>query len=336
MAIALTTTDLEDLMVQAEDQGETLYQTNGIETQSHLPKRLGEGGDRLIQLRGGLTLHIRQAKLWQDVILEQQHDEHFPITAKFYLSGASRVKTDHASEIESTYEESAGYHYLYYLPNLTEIEEWRAAHPVYLVMIYASLDYFRAFSETDGILPQPLQQLLMSSPRFHQPLGKMPPMMQQTLQHMIHCPYQGAAQQLYLESKALELLALQFADLGVEYRGTPKQYSLTSDDLERVKVARDILVDRLCHPPSLIELAHQVGLNDRKLKQGFRYLFDTTVFGYLRDRRMQQAQLLLRSCDVTIAQVAIQVGYRNPEAFSTAFRRAFAVSPKAYQLGRYR
>ncbi|MGP1387536.1 MAG: helix-turn-helix transcriptional regulator [Thainema sp.] len=61
-------------------------------------------------------------------------------------------------------------------------------------------------------------------------------------------------------------------------------------------------------------------------------MFGTTVFGYLRDYRMQQAQRLLRSPHATVAQVAAQVGYRNPEAFSTAFRRKFSVSPKAYQL----
>ncbi|NET51062.1 MAG: helix-turn-helix transcriptional regulator, partial [Merismopedia sp. SIO2A8] len=69
-----------------------------------------------------------------------------------------------------------------------------------------------------------------------------------------------------------------------------------------------------------------------KLKQGFRHLFGTTVFGYLCNYRMEQAQQLLHSPHITIAQVAVQVGYRNPEAFSTAFRRKFAVGPKAYQL----
>ena len=82
-----------------------------------------------------------------------------------------------------------------------------------------------------------------------------------------------------------------------------------------------------------MELAHEVGLNDYKLKQGFRHLFGKTVFGYLRDYRMEQAQHLLQQSNLTITQVAAQVGYRNPEAFSTAFRRTFAISPKAYPLG---
>jgi AraC-like DNA-binding protein len=47
---------------------------------------------------------------------------------------------------------------------------------------------------------------------------------------------------------------------------------------------------------------------------------------------MQQAKHLLHDSDLSIAAIAAMVGYRNPEAFSTAFRRKFAVSPKAYQL----
>lgn len=49
---------------------------------------------------------------------------------------------------------------------------------------------------------------------------------------------------------------------------------------------------------------------------------------------MQQARQLLLNSNLSIAGVAARVGYRNPEAFSTAFRRKFAVSPKAYQLGK--
>ena len=86
------------------------------------------------------------------------------------------------------------------------------------------------------------------------------------------------------------------------------------------------------HSPSLIDLARQVGLNDRKLKEGFRHLFGATVFGYLRDYRLQQAKELLHDYDLTIASIATTVGYKSPEAFCNAFRRKFDVSPKAYQL----
>ncbi|VEP18297.1 Transcriptional family [Hyella patelloides LEGE 07179] len=332
--LALTIEDIKELQAQAEQQGELIYQKTELGIQENLPRKLGEAGIRIIQIRGGLTICIGSGQLWQTLNLERHHGRTFPVVAKFYLSGSCRVKTSGVSEIEPDYEEVAGYNYLDHLSSMTKFEQWRSNAPLQIVEIYANVDYFCNFSTTKNTLPRPLQILMQDSERFHQSLGKITPAMVQVLQQILHCPYQGSTQQLYLESKALELLTLQFACLEAD-SPTSSQRPLNPSDLERVQYARDILVKHLNNPPSLTELTHQVGLSDRKLKQGFRFLFGTTVFGYLRDYRMKQAQYLLHSHHITVAQIANQVGYRNPEAFSTAFRRKFGVSPKAYQLGRW-
>lgn len=84
------------------------------------------------------------------------------------------------------------------------------------------------------------------------------------------------------------------------------------------------------NPPSLLDLARQVGINDRKLKQGFRQVFGTTVFGYLHDYRMEQARLLLIEQKLAIALVAHTVGYSHLSHFATAFRKKFGVNPSTY------
>ncbi|NJN39551.1 MAG: helix-turn-helix transcriptional regulator [Acaryochloridaceae cyanobacterium CSU_3_4] len=86
------------------------------------------------------------------------------------------------------------------------------------------------------------------------------------------------------------------------------------------------------HPPSLPELARQVGLNRRKLNEGFQYLFGTTPFGSLRSDRLTQAKALLMNSELSIESVAKQVGYADRSAFAAAFRKQFGVNPKAYQL----
>ena len=331
--LALTTTDLQLLQVEAQQQGELICRTTEFGNEINLPRKLGEAGDRIFQLRDGLTLSIRSGQLWQPLVIEKQHQETFPVIAKFYLSGSSRVKTPQVPEIIPDYAEVAGHNYIYHLPDMTEYEQWQSDSFIQVIYITANLDYFRTFGSTNNKLPTPLNAL-MRSQRFHQPLGKMTPAMTQLLQQIIHCPYQGMTQQIYLESKALELLALQFACLESDPAAS-RQCSLKAEDLERVQYARDILIQRSSNPPSLIELSRLVELNDRKLKQGFRQLFNNTVFGYLRDYRMKQAQHLLAQSQMTIAQVANKVGYGNPEAFSTAFKRKFSVSPKAYQLGKF-
>ncbi|MEM1256696.1 MAG: AraC family transcriptional regulator [Cyanobacteria bacterium P01_H01_bin.21] len=327
MVVRLTDDDICDLLDQAEQQGECVLQATEFGIQRKIPKCLGEGYRHSLYLRGGLTIQVFNGQFWQPIITEQQHEETFPITAKFYLSGGIGVKTDNVPDIAADYEEAEDRNYLYYLPDLAESEVYPSNTPIQTIMVYASADYFQALNPTDNELPQPLQRL-MQAKRFHQPLGPTTPAMNQILQQIIHCPYQGATQQLYLESKAIELLALQFACL----EAAPGKYTLNKADLEQVRYARDILVSRLCNPPSLTELARSCGLNDFKLKQGFHQMFGTTVFGYLYDYRMKYAQELLRDDYLSVAIISAKVGYTSPEAFSVAFRRKFAIGPKAYQL----
>ncbi|NEQ42212.1 MAG: helix-turn-helix transcriptional regulator [Leptolyngbya sp. SIOISBB] len=335
--IDLTAADWRSLRDQAQQRGEQLYQpiTGGVHTR--LPQSLGNGGERVVNLRGGLSIMIRQGQLKHPIRYVSEHKSSFPLVAKFYLSGRSQIQTLDSPQVKSHYEEIKDCHYLYYLPNLTESEEWTADEPLHVVYVCVDPSYFRPFEFSQTALSASLQRLLQgdTTQRFHQPLGRITPAIYQVLQQITHCPYDGMMQQLYLESKALELLALQFA-VWTESRSRSKEVTLRSADIEQIYEARDILQRQTAPPPSLSELARQVGWNDRKLKQGFRQLFGTTVFGYLQSYRLEQARLLLRDANRTVAQVALKVGYTNPEAFSTAFRRKFAVSPKAYQLGQRR
>ena len=333
MTVSISQQAYADLVEEAQQNGEIIYHQTGSEGTYRLPKYFGIGVDHITELRNGMIVHIRQGQLRQPLRLERQHESSFPLTAKFYLSSCSRVRTPGAVGINDDYAETHGYNYLYCLPNILEYEEWRAEEQIQLVMIYADIDYFRLFNSNYKSLPETLRQMIeiCSPTQFYQSLGKNTMAMQQILKQILHCPYQGIIRQMYLEAKALELLILQFT----QWTENPHQSAvpkLRKDDIERLYAAKDILINKINNPPSLVELARQIGLNERKLKQGFRQVFGTTVFGYLQDYRLQQAQELLKKQDISIARVATAVGYTNPEAFSVAFRRKFAVSPKAYQM----
>ncbi|ABW31703.1 helix-turn-helix transcriptional regulator [Acaryochloris marina] len=333
MALTLTQADLTDLMEQAENKGETIYQLLEYGVQSNLPIQFGQAGERVMQLRQGLEIAVLHGRLNQPLRVIRQHETTFPLVAKFYLSGTSRVQTLDATDIDCDYQELAGHHYLYHLPNHTEIEEWFASQALKVVIISIDPDYFNGLDHGHSALPKPIQSLLAGdrTHRFHQPLGRITDSIQQQIQKIFHCPYTGLMQQLYLESKVLELLTLQLSTWQYNSRQTT---NLDIDEIEQLHWAKETLVQQAQQPPSLTEFAQQVGLSEHRLNQGFRHLFGTTVFGYLKQYRLQQAQALLHNPNLSIAKVAATVGYRNPEAFSTAFRQQFAISPKAYQLGR--
>lgn len=137
----------------------------------------------------------------------------------------------------------------------------------------------------------------------------------------------GDLQSIFLTSKTYELIALgleQFC-LGNCPCG------LSAADIARLKKARDILEENLVDPPSILELAHRVGINDCKLKKGFKALFDTTPFGYLKERRMIAARSALLEGAVSVTEVANQVGYTNLGHFAAAFRKQFGTPPKGFK-----
>ena len=77
-----------------------------------------------------------------------------------------------------------------------------------------------------------------------------------------------------------------------------------------------------------------VGVSDRTLRRGFQELFSTTVFGYLASQRMSKAQWLLREEKLTVAEVAVMVGYSNPSHFAGAFKRQFGMTPRECLAGK--
>jgi AraC-like DNA-binding protein len=154
-------------------------------------------------------------------------------------------------------------------------------------------------------------------------VGGITPAQQHVLTQIFQCGYQGITRQIYLEAKVLELLALHFDQMLTP----PNIQPLAASDLDRVHYARDILIRDMANPPSLAELARQVQLNERKLKEGFRQAFNTTVFGYLQQHRLQQARQLLQAGSATVQETASYVGYASRSSFVAAFKKQFGIPP---------
>ncbi|MDR6784983.1 AraC-like DNA-binding protein [Pedobacter africanus] len=64
-----------------------------------------------------------------------------------------------------------------------------------------------------------------------------------------------------------------------------------------------------------------------KLKDGFKALFGTTIFGLVRELRMVNARRLLLDEKLQVNEVAEKVGCQHPHHFAVAFRRRFGILP---------
>lgn len=149
------------------------------------------------------------------------------------------------------------------------------------------------------------------------------------LQQILDASYSNETRKIYMESKALELLSLSFHTLLWDREPDDKHIrsKLSKSDLEKIRQAQEVLLHSMDSPPSLLELSRTVGLNDFKLKIGFKEVYGHTVFGYLREKRLEKALLLLQKGQVNVNQAACVVGYSNPSHFAEVFREKYGFNP---------
>jgi AraC-like DNA-binding protein len=147
---------------------------------------------------------------------------------------------------------------------------------------------------------------------------------QQVLQQIIHCKYKDDLKKLFLLSKSIELLVL----CAEAYENTRQvQFIKNKADKEKLIAVRDLINERVQDPPNLSQIARIVGLNEYKLKRGFKEVFNNTVFGYLADQRLHLAHRYLQDTRKTAAEISYELGYATPQHFSNAFRKKFGITP---------
>jgi AraC family transcriptional activator of pyochelin receptor len=149
---------------------------------------------------------------------------------------------------------------------------------------------------------------------------------QQVISQILHCTYAGDLKKLFLFSKSIELLVLS-AESCTRSMAVKDTFIKSKTDKEKIMAVRDLILERMQAPPNLSEIAKTVGLNEYKLKRGFKETFNTTVFGYLTDQRLQLAHQYLRDTQKTAAEISVELGYATPQHFNNAFKKKFGTTP---------
>lgn len=149
---------------------------------------------------------------------------------------------------------------------------------------------------------------------------------------LFQTPVHDSIKPLYYSGKACE-----FASLSLQYlyhEQAPSLRPLSQREQNSLKQAKEILIAEMETPPKLEILAMRVGLNTRKLTQGFRQLFGNSVYGWLQEYRLQTAYHRLLNEGESISSVAYYVGY-TPAHFSVAFRKRFGILPGDVRKGHF-
>lgn len=140
---------------------------------------------------------------------------------------------------------------------------------------------------------------------------------------------EGLVRSTFLEGKTLELFSKQIKQYQDDLRSPGRQVMLRKYDLDKIKAAKELLISDIINPPTIEELAKQIGINRQKLKVGFKKVYEKTISKYLRDERMERASVLLLH-GLSVRETASEVGYINQSHFAKRFRERYGVLPKDY------
>ncbi|MEM9142982.1 MAG: AraC family transcriptional regulator [Bacteroidota bacterium] len=137
--------------------------------------------------------------------------------------------------------------------------------------------------------------------------------------------------ELYIHGKVYELISLYFnktTDANVEQC----PFLVDEYNVQRIRRAKEIIIAQMAEPPSLADLAKEIGLPLKKLKEGFKQVYGDSVYSFLFDYKMEHARRLLETGQNNVNEVGLKIGYSTASHFIAAFKKKYGTTPKKYVM----
>ncbi|MET2830974.1 AraC family transcriptional regulator [Mesorhizobium shangrilense] len=107
------------------------------------------------------------------------------------------------------------------------------------------------------------------------------------------------------------------------------QEHLSLAQLEKV---RKYVVDHVDMPLSVAGLAEAAGVKPFEFPRAFRTATGITPYQYVLKERIEWAEHLLRTSDLSLAEISFTVGFSSQSHFTRTFRKQKSVTPQSYRI----
>lgn len=155
--------------------------------------------------------------------------------------------------------------------------------------------------------------------------------LKQLIKDFLECSYEGTIKQSFLEAKLTELLLVSLTNTSKE----EKLDEVNSDKKACLIDVENYIQNHLQKELTISDLSLIAGFNTSKFKKTFKEVYRTTVFKYITACRIEKAKNLIVEKDYTIAQASYEVGYKNPQHFTVAFKKVVGYLPSQLKKNLY-
>ena len=187
--------------------------------------------------------------------------------------------------------------------------------------VYLTAEILQEYAPTFPYLNDFLQQVTESFPALLlKEHGWINSEISYIINQLLQCTYDEAVRRLYYDSLVKELLLLLLLQ--------KNRSSINGQRyMESIYEARSIIEKNTSKHYSITEVAQQVGLNEVKLKSGFKQVFGTGLFQFMLQAKMQKAWTLILETNKPVKEIAMLTGYTSKQNFVTAFKKYFNATP---------
>ena len=205
-----------------------------------------------------------------------------------------------------------------------------AGQEIHYICIILSEDFYFNLINRESILHKDFVDKVSNKEHAYFSPGplKLTPNVKCILSEIITSNKRTELARLLLETKIKEILVAQLEQFLYGKQPITHHISLSSSDIAKLRIAKQILDEQFVNPPLISTLAKLVMLNEYKLKVGFKTCYQQTIYRYVIDKKMKWALSLLKGGTHTIGEVAYESGYQDISHFSNAFLKYYGHRPK--------
>ena len=108
--------------------------------------------------------------------------------------------------------------------------------------------------------------------------------------------------------------------------------TLKKEDIRFIRRAKSILNEQFDKPITIPQLAVKSGINESKLKEGFKELYGTSIHTYLLNLRLDKAKHLLENTAMAITDITWHIGYSHITHFTSLFKKELGLTPSEWRM----
>lgn len=268
----------------------------------------------------------------EDYTMKFCTDESKYIELAFFLDGSEVIRDSVNGRIG---EYKLFHHYIYFTQGNSDVEIYFQKEICYKNLdIYVAKDYFHQLAENSDALKDFIRKIDREKSASLFPEGlPITPQMMSILLEIKKCTLEGFYRDYYIKSRILSLLLLifEFAKSEEEATSPKSKTSISTTEIHKLMEVKEFVEGNLKSFYTIEQLSLKFGINEFKLKTGFKELFGDGVFHYASKLRMKEALYLLKNADFSIKEIAYHLGYASPSSFSVAFKNEMGVGPSYYR-----